>query len=525
MKTVQFIFLLALVSAPACGGNTKVDSLKQLLEQHSTADKAEVLWGIAYELFDVDNTQALFYADRAYHEVWKRGDSLQIVKVGTTYGQLLRRMGKLDRSIEISSRMLPIAKRHEYRKYWKMLLNSLGSAFLEKARYDFALEFYYQSMILREEDRDTMEILTAIQNLGAIHYRIEEHEKSLEYTMRSIGIIKSLDEEPPWAPMYLRISYGNVGSVYLEQGRVLDAIKYFRLALSIRTNEAYPGALMNVVWELASSFLEIGNLDSAKHYANYAIEIGQQEGNSYALANAYIVLSRIASYEQDLVQSKAFLQRAQQISNDSEYGLDRYILRQRLNLLAMGNGGYELVKALRYYEHYCDSLDVINGDSRVKSLQIAFAQRENETKLRAQSAIMQLQRENLDRQEIFVIVVSVLLIVLLVLSMALYRANRRKQAINQMLDRIVEARTRELSRHRDTLQHLIDEENGRRNRTTAELMGLLNSLKGILHLAKVDPEKRDEDYVEKALGLTLQMEGVSQKYADQIRRTPQVMGA
>ncbi len=90
MKTVLCISLLTLVSMQALGGSEKVDSLKQLLEQHTTTDKAEVLWGIAYELFDVDNAQALFYAERAYHDVWKRGDSLQIVKVGTTYRQLLR---------------------------------------------------------------------------------------------------------------------------------------------------------------------------------------------------------------------------------------------------------------------------------------------------------------------------------------------------------------------------------------------------------------------------------------------------
>ncbi len=93
MKIVQPLLVLVLLAGPVRlqASNPKVDSLLRVLQTHATADRAEVLWGIAYELFDIDNGQAVFYAERAYHEVWAKGDSLQIVKVGTTYGQLLRR--------------------------------------------------------------------------------------------------------------------------------------------------------------------------------------------------------------------------------------------------------------------------------------------------------------------------------------------------------------------------------------------------------------------------------------------------
>lgn len=521
MKTVQFICLLVLVTAPALGSNTKVDSLKQLLEQHATTDKAEVLWGIAYELFDVDNTQALFYAERAYHEVWKRGDSLQIVKVGTTYGQLLRRMGKLDHSIEVSSRMLPIAKRHEYRKYWKMLLNSLGFAYIDKSIYDVALDLNFQSLILRQEDADTMELATTLQNIGLIFFRIADWERSLEYSISSIELIKSMSRKPDWSDEYMLICNGNIACVYYEQRRYSEAIKYFRL--SLRNSRMEINGRATYLWTFAHSFMKINSFDSANYYAKQGIVESRKRQNLMALAYTYLIMSEIKLKEGDFRQSELFLDSAEQIRKVTDYtSLGYEILGQRLKFLAMTRKGSEVLKAFEEYEIFGDSLDDLNGESRIKSLQVALAQRENESKLKAQSAIMLLQKQNLDRQQTFIFVVSGLLIMMLFLAVALYRSNNQKQEVNQMLDRIVEARTKELSKHRDSLQHLIDEENGRRGRASAELMGMFKTLKGLLYLAKIDPGKRDDDYLEKALGLTIQMESVSQKYNEQTHRKPQI---
>lgn len=61
---------------------------------------------------------------------------------------------------------------------------------------------------------------------------------------------------------------------------------------------------------------------------------------------------------------------------------------------------------------------------------------------------------------------------------------------------------------------MIDEENSRRGRASAELIGLMNTLKGLLHLAKVDPGKQDDEYLEKTMGLIQQVERLSQKYGE-----------
>jgi tetratricopeptide (TPR) repeat protein len=395
---------------------------------------------------------------------------------------------------------------------------------LYRAEFDVALDLNYQSLLLRQEDGDTMELATVLQNLGLIHYKLKDFETSIEYTKKSIELIEALEEKQDWVPAYLRIGYANLATVYYAKHKYLLAHQYYRRAFLIPKRSSYAEVSSNLVWEYAESFRQIGRLDSAMYYVMKAIQEATAAGNKYALANSYVVASQVMADIQDWGKANTYLKNAIDIDDEHSYPkLHEYVLRQKLRILAAEVGGSRVFEALENYERYLDSLEIINGSSRIRSLQLAFAQRENESKLKAQSSIMALQKENLDRQQVFVLVVSILLIVLLALSMALYRANSKKQAINQMLDRIVETRTRELSRHRDVLQHFIDEENNRRSRATAELMSLLNSLKGLLHLAKVDPGTREGDYFERALGLTSQMEGVSQKYSEQSQRKPPVI--
>lgn len=64
MKNVHpFLIFLCLGVFPglAPAMNPKVDSLLRVLESNAPGNKVEVLWGIAYELFDVNNSEALFY--------------------------------------------------------------------------------------------------------------------------------------------------------------------------------------------------------------------------------------------------------------------------------------------------------------------------------------------------------------------------------------------------------------------------------------------------------------------------------
>ena len=129
---LSLLALLAVINSPA-QDQAKVDSLRKLLGKGSKTDQFDSMYGLGYELFDKDNVQAIGYVKDAYKLAREIGDSLRIVKSGTTYGQLMRRFDKLEEAIEITEEMLAIAKRHKFAKETGLLLNSMAIAYTFRA--------------------------------------------------------------------------------------------------------------------------------------------------------------------------------------------------------------------------------------------------------------------------------------------------------------------------------------------------------------------------------------------------------
>src|SRR5262245_60820729 len=125
---LAFVVILATSFTTFSQNLSKVDSLKLELGLGGDSNRFNVLWGLAFELFDVDNPQAIIYAQEAYKYALKKGDSTGIVMAGRISGQLLRRLDKLDESIKILLEVLPASQSKELIREHKMILNALALA-------------------------------------------------------------------------------------------------------------------------------------------------------------------------------------------------------------------------------------------------------------------------------------------------------------------------------------------------------------------------------------------------------------
>ena len=98
-----FLFLTSFCASKDADAQSsnKIDSLKNELRISAERNQFNVLWGLAYELFDIDNEEAIKYAKLSRASALRDGDSVEIVKSGRILGQLLRRMNELDESIKV----------------------------------------------------------------------------------------------------------------------------------------------------------------------------------------------------------------------------------------------------------------------------------------------------------------------------------------------------------------------------------------------------------------------------------------
>lgn len=502
MKIVQPLLVLVLLSVPGRlkASNPKVDSLLHLLETNTAADRAEVLWAVAYELFDVNNPEAAFYAERAYHEVWAKGDSMQIVKIGTTHTQLQRRVGKLDQSIQMAIPLLQIARRHNYRKYEKMLLNGLSIGYSYKERYDKALELSYESLALREEDGDSAEIGIALSNIGTLHYKLNDYKVSLEYLNRGLKLLQNDSSA-------LKIQLGTIGAVYCDLGLYKQAIQNYKKAIEIELSGTERASLAQTYCGLARSYFKFGIMDSASHFAQLGTKQATLMHNIWPMTIGNLLLSRIALLANNFADSQYFLDKADKASGNSDFPfLKLQVLRQKMMYSAKLMGSDESFIYLERYLRCNDSLFHGEAERRILAVQIKQSQKENKLKIKTQADILDLQKQMLTKQRWFIALVLGLLALVLVLAVELYRAKVKTESINKLLDIRVVERTMELGHQRDRLQHFIDEEKILKQRLIREVLSQTNTLTGLLHLGIVDRGPNVEQYLKTASDIAGQIQ-------------------
>ena len=145
-----FLLLAIFIYTGICAQTTtsSIDSLKSILKEKSGHGRYEILYQLAYDLFDVDNREASVYARQAYDLAYDVGDSLKIVTSGRLAGQIYRRIEQLETSIDVLKEVLPIAKRNSYEDEEKKILNALALTHTLRAEYDEALKYNFQLLVI-----------------------------------------------------------------------------------------------------------------------------------------------------------------------------------------------------------------------------------------------------------------------------------------------------------------------------------------------------------------------------------------
>ncbi len=511
MKNVhRLLILLSLGLFPglAPAMNPKVDSLLRVLESNVPGDKVEVLWGIAYELFDVNNAEALFYATRAYQEVWKGGDSLQIVKVGTTYGQLLRRMDRVEESMNVSTQLLPIAKRNDLRKYTKMLLNSLALGHTFKLEYDNALEYHFESLAMRQREGNSQEIAVALLNIGTVYYSLGDYELSIEHLNKSLEFSLAVHDSTN-----LRYVFQNIGLAFTMLKKYELALDYFDRALKIGEDSSNRNLTAPTEYGFAECYFHSGKYDSSRVHALRSLTLAKDANDQRFQIINHILLARIALQYKQLLVCNNSLSQAELFRRLSEYPqLQIEICKVRAEYYS-ATGAYEAAtRSLKQLSLLREEIVVDEVNRGVRRAHTKFAQAENARKIEMQSKIMELQGEVLSRLQWIIALCLVLGVALGCLALVFFKLNRQKERINEILDKRVKERTEELSAQRDMLQHEVDQQEVFRRRVFEQVIALTSTLKGLLQLGRREISNNPSVYFQEAEATTARIGEVVAEY-------------
>ena len=155
--------------------------------------------------------------------------------------------------------------------------NNLGSTYGALGDHEKALEFKLKTLTIQEQVLPPThpDLAQAYNNVGSTYGALGDHEMALEYKLKALGIQKQM--LPPTHPD-LATSYNNVGAIYGDLGDHEKAMEYKLKALGIREQvlpPAHPDLAISYN-NVGSTYGVLGDHEKALEYQLKALGIQEQ---------------------------------------------------------------------------------------------------------------------------------------------------------------------------------------------------------------------------------------------------------
>lgn len=279
-------------------------SVNCLLELIPIIGKAESAESLAYYyrmtaksmLLAVDYISSEEYLKRSLEIYENLGDLLGKANVYITYGELCRKKGLMDQCATYLSDALSILN-----SFNEQLVNSQSIGYQNS--YDAATEAVSRMLVnMKMSDKGT-DILSKLlarkklssnktdlaritQNLGAANC-YSDPDKALVYLKEAQGYAIITENYHTYAAIL-----SNMGLCYETKGEYKNAIRLYKEACEIMTKYELTNYYPNVLNNLASSYLKIGNTAKAKHHAYQCLELPENDEKLRENQKSFWVLSQ-----------------------------------------------------------------------------------------------------------------------------------------------------------------------------------------------------------------------------------------
>jgi signal transduction histidine kinase len=503
-KLLLFVTFLWFLNA---SNAQSIDSLKQVLQTSSGADKFDVLFSLSRASTTTSWDDAFTYANQANELALELGDSLRIVKSYRLKAQILRRLDRLDDAIKTFETAFAIAKRHQrnegYLTEIKYILNGLAIGHTFLANYDKALDFHFQSLVVREKEGDKAEISVTLNNIGIVYFKMRNYEKAKEYFGRSLVLKNEVKDTYDLDRTLINLGMANIHLKNFD-----EAMDYINRGLTTCAQNCNDEVLVEGQFGLGVANYGLGDMGTAKKHFEKSFAIAKSSGNKRFQAENLVYFAKIAIVENDPQTAERNLRMVEPLADSAGYNqllIDTY---KQFSVLYGVMKDFENASA--YQNKYIHLKDSLIGEELVKNIakiQTNFEEREN-------IATIKLKDEAIVRQRNLNLSLGLIAVLIGLLGFVLYRSNvvtrrvnsalsdakgiietqnLRLQNINRELDGKVKEKTADLLRTNaeldtanQSLSRVNDELDNFIYKTSHDIRGPLASLKGICSVALMD---------------------------------------
>ena len=161
--------------------------------------------------------------------------------------------------------------------YWKMGKLHEALARLENSLRILVIVSKKNNML--RDSTETLEICNTLHSIGIIHYLIGDSDYAISNFIRALNIYKVIHEENS---THAARTNDAMGSAYLQEGNILEAIKYFHDAVNVKQNlpDTNPLSLVMSMKNLANAAMINRDYEKALCVCEEIVTVQMSDGAS-----------------------------------------------------------------------------------------------------------------------------------------------------------------------------------------------------------------------------------------------------
>ena len=311
------------------------------------------------------------------------------------------------------------------------IYNTLGNIYLNMRNYPEAVDYFIRSAEIYEQRTENKKALSRpLINIAVIQNALGNTELALEYAQKGLNIARQFKEES-----VMVFTQRLIGGIYRKMGRFDEAIREIRNTLPYYYQEEDWANLSASYCQIANNLFDKGNLSQALMNVDSAITLAKKAGHRSHLAHALHSSGFILHGLRQLDQAKAHIDSSIMIAreiSDPYLILDGYrknadIEKERNNL-----DGYARYMSL--YIAKRDSIDEVMQRAQVEELEARYQNKDKQGEIDVLLLEQQLLASNIRRQKIMRNLISSILLIVVIFSIALINRFRLLNTTRRQLE-------------------------------------------------------------------------------------------
>jgi PAS domain S-box-containing protein len=496
---IQLIILSLLTSFSLSYGSYPSKNDTSASSKKLIYSDVEILLNLASKVYIQKPEKSLQYAETALNISKKKKDLLSQAKAYKIIGDIYHRMDFERLSFPYYNKALEIASNINKPKLQAELYILIGDIHYQAFRNDSAQSFFQNALSIYQKLNDKDGIATSLDKLGNTYWFSTNYDKSLDCYLKALTIYENIHQKSGIAKVYYHI-----GSLYTVLGDNKKAIDFLEQSLKIYTDYTNLETLAELYFRLGIAHEELKNYDLAINFYDMAKSI--YDSLHIERKSAYIQSSKAKIYfdQGNVVQAISLTKKALttferydyswgkiEACNDlgkyyiyeEEFDIAKTYLNQALKL-ALKLNSWELLKttyleishlydakddykkSLSYYKLYQIVNDsVLNREksARFAELQAKYESNKKEQEIQKKNQELSKSNELIKRQKINLYLFGAGIVLILILSFALYSQYRlleikgkKIERINSELDQRVKERTSALRLTQFSIEEAAD---------------------------------------------------------------------